>query len=40
MEVSFPCDGPEVIGMKFLGLCKLSIDGPGKKGNLELDELG
>ncbi len=30
-------NGPEVIGMLFVQLCELSIDGPSKKGRLVLD---
>jgi len=28
-------DGPEVIGMQFLQMCKLSVDGPNRNGTLE-----
>ncbi len=29
--------GPEVIGMQFIQTCKISIDGPSKKGKLKID---
>ena len=31
-------DGPEVIGMQFLQLCRLTVDGPDGKGTLQLDQ--